>query len=386
MLSILFLKPDLTFFSQQSLDVFGNASLKTLSLMAFLTHYTAWIVSGQTINSMLALCDNTSSRLFSQYTSQHKSFYFFNVLYSPQNCVGFLFLDLHPPCPPRRRVLRVVASSASSSSSLSHTIFHTHTHTHIFVTPHLSHTSLSHTVFHAGVALGDIDLRFAWPARHLETPAFVSHGRCGTWRHPPSFCVAGVALTGLGWVWWRAWVRLVARDAAALLRGRRGTWRHRPAFCVAGMVLGDIHRRFAWQAWHLRGWAGSGGALGSAWSPVTPRHFCVAGVVLGDIDLRFAWQAWYLATSTVVLRGRRWKNLRIWLVGFSGLLIPNSCAQDTVALPRDVSTFRTSGRLVLSSVGDIFFGLAYRFGFSWISQASTIRNHTQPYANFSKEV
>ena len=26
--------------------------------------------------------------------------------------------------------------------------------------------------------------------------------------------------------------------------------------------LGDIHLHFAWQAWHLRHWAGSGGALG----------------------------------------------------------------------------------------------------------------------------
>ena len=36
------------------------------------------------------------------------------------------------------------------------------------------------------------------------------------------------------------------------LRGRRGTWRHPPSFHVAGMALGDIHLRFAWQAWHLR--------------------------------------------------------------------------------------------------------------------------------------
>ena len=36
------------------------------------------------------------------------------------------------------------------------------------------------------------------------------------------------------------------------LRGRRGTWRHPPSFHVADMALGDIHLRFAWQAWHLR--------------------------------------------------------------------------------------------------------------------------------------
>ena len=44
--------------------------------------------------------------------------------------------------------------------------------------------------------------------------------------------------------------------------GRRGTWRHPPSLCVAGVVLGDIHLHFAWQAWHLRHWAGSGGAPG----------------------------------------------------------------------------------------------------------------------------
>ena len=56
--------------------------------------------------------------------------------------------------------------------------------------------------------------------------------------------------------------------------------------------------------------AGSGDALGSAWSPVTPRHFCVAGVALGDIHLCFTWQAWRLATSTFVSRGRRgpWRH------------------------------------------------------------------------------
>jgi len=104
---------------------------------------------------------------------------------------------------------------------------------------------------------------------------------------------------------------LVAGDAAQL--------------CVAGVALGDIHLRFAWQAWHLvtstfvlrgkRGTYGTGlapvarlGALGRAWSPVTPPNFawqawhlvtspsfCVAGVVLGHIHRRFAW---HLVTFT----------------------------------------------------------------------------------------
>jgi len=50
----------------------------------------------------------------------------------------------------------------------------------------------------AGVALGDIHLRFTW-----------------------QFCVAGVALVALGGA---LGLVLVARDAAALLRGWRGTW------------------------------------------------------------------------------------------------------------------------------------------------------------------
>jgi len=53
--------------------------------------------------------------------------------------------------------------------------------------------------------------------------------------------------------------------------------------CVAGVALGDIHVPFAWQAWHLWHWAGSG-------SRVTPRQF--------------VWQARPLATSTFPLRGR----------------------------------------------------------------------------------
>ena len=223
-----------------------------------------------------------------------------------------------------------------SHTTLSHTIFHN------FVTHHLSHTTLSpifhtqlchtpsfttlsQTLFHtqlchpsftsprplrgrrgtygtglalvarlgwdwspvaalcvAGVALGDIHLRFAWQAWHLETSTFVLRGRRGTYgtglalvarlgwdwslvtpQHfassvalgdthlrftwqvwhletSTSFCLAVVALMALGWLWWRAW-------AGITLRGRRCTWRHPPSFHVAGVALGDIHLRFAWQ-------------------------------------------------------------------------------------------------------------------------------------------
>jgi len=60
------------------------------------------------------------------------------------------------------------------------------------------------------------------------TSTFVLHGRGGAF--------------GTGRLWWRAWARLVAGDAAQL--------------CVAGVALGDIHLRFAWQAWQ----AGTGAA------------------------------------------------------------------------------------------------------------------------------
>ena len=204
------------------------------------------------------------------------------------------------------------------------------------------HLATSTFVLHgrpgSGVALGPrwspvTPCHFAWQAWHLATSTVVSRGRRGTWRHPPSFCVAGVVLMTLGWVWWRAWSPLVARDAVPLcvagmtlgdthlrfawlacrlatstfvlrgkggtcdawlglvtclvpvgrpwrrstLRGRRGTWRHPPSFHVAGVTLGDIHLRFAWQAWYLH----------DTWWHPPP--FCVAGVALGDIHRHFAW-------------------------------------------------------------------------------------------------
>ena len=140
---------------------------------------------------------------------------------------------------------------------------------------------------------------FAWQAWHLVTSAFVSRGRRGTNSHPPSFCVAGVALMVLAGALgpdlspvtprhfaWQAWhlvtSTLVSRGrhtklaSAVILRGRRGThgtgWRawsgfvacDAAALCVAGVALGDIHLRFTWQAWHKT-----------------------------RIHRRFAWQAWH---------------------------------------------------------------------------------------------
>jgi len=62
----------------------------------------------------------------------------------------------------------------------------------------------------AGMALGDIDLHFVWPA---------------------------VALMALGWLWWRAWFLFGAVDAAAV--------------CVAGVAFGSIDLHSVWQASHF---------------------------------------------------------------------------------------------------------------------------------------
>ena len=187
----------------------------------------------------------------------------------------------------------------------------------------------------AGVALDDMDCYFAWQAWHLwhwvgsggalgSQAALwrrgVLRGRRGTLWHPPSLCVAGVALDDMdcyfAWQAWHLWHWVGSGGAlgsqAALwrrgvLRGRRGTLWHPPSLCVAGVALDDMDCYFAWQAWHLWHWVGSGGALGSQvalwrrgvlrgrrgtlWHPPS---LCVAGVALDDMDCYFAWQAWHL--------------------------------------------------------------------------------------------
>ena len=175
---------------------------------------------------------------------------------------------------------------------------HTPSFTHNFVT-HLSHTTLSHTIFHNFVtnplshttmsSIFHITAAFAWQAWHL-------------WHWAGSGGALGLGLVAGG----------------GTLRGRRGTWRHPPSFCVAGVALGDIHLRFAWQAWHLWHWAGSGGALGLGLVAGDAAALCVASVALGDTHLRFTWQVWRLETSTsfclavVALMALGWLWWRAW--------------------------------------------------------------------------
>ena len=171
--------------------------------------------------------------------------------------VGFLFLILYPAAS---------SSSSSSAASASSTIFHaqlchTPSFTHNFVTHHFvthllshttfSHTTLSHTILHAQLCHTPSFTHTTLSHTIFHTPSFTYNlVRRGTWRHPLLFCVAGVALGDIylrfAWQARHLWhwagsggalgLGLVAGDATAL--------------CVAGVALGDIHLRFTWQAWH----------------------------------------------------------------------------------------------------------------------------------------
>ena len=107
----------------------------------------------------------------------------------------------------------------------------------------------------AGMALGDIDLHFVWHAGHLATETFtlLLRGRHGASRHGPSLCVASVALMALGCLWCRAWFRLDAVVAAAVVvagvaLGRRCASRHGHSLCVAGVALLALGCLW-WRAW-----------------------------------------------------------------------------------------------------------------------------------------
>ena len=172
----------------------------------------------------------------------------------------------------------------------------------------------------AGAALGDMDRHFAWQAWHLATSTFTLRGVDAV--DTPALCVAGVALGDIdvhfAWQVWHLklwhwtgsggalgrlfeWQARHLATSTVTLRGRCGTSRHRPSLCVAGVALRDIDR-------HLRGRRGTYGtglalvALCSRLAPWAPPLFH-AGVALGDIDRHFASQAWHFATSTSTLRG-----------------------------------------------------------------------------------
>ena len=70
---------------------------------------------------------------------------------------------------------------------------------------------------------------------------------------------------------------------------------------MAGVALGDIHLRFAWQAWHL--WHCVARLDGLVASDAAA--LCVAGVALMAIYIRFAWQAWHGGAALFLSGGRR---------------------------------------------------------------------------------
>ena len=256
----------------------------------------------------------------------------------------------------------------SHTHHLSHTIFVNHHLSHtIFHTPSLSTTifhtpSLSTTIFHTPSFTHHLCQPPSFTRHRSHTTIFRLRGRRGTWRHLPSFGVAGVALgviyLRLAWQAWhllhlvalgRRWSPLVAvgrrRGAARLClagvafgdiylcwRGRCGTWRHLPVLAwqawhletstcvgVAGVALGDIYLRLAWQAWHLETSTFVSRGRRGTWRHLPAFH--VAGVAVGDIYLGFTWHAWHLESSTCALRGRRgtWRHLRA--LGVAGVAL-----------------------------------------------------------------
>eukprot|EP00435_Cladocopium_sp_Y103_P068850 s336_g32.t1 len=153
--------------------------------------------------------------------------------------------------------------------------------------------------------------RFVWQAWHLVTSAFVLCGRRGIYGTGlalvPHLVAAGpglaprVALTALGWLWWRIWSRLGL------------DWR-RVVLCVAFTALGWLW----WRIWSRLGldWrrvtsaftlCGRRGIYGTGLALVA--HLVAAGP--GLAPGRFVRQAWHLVTSAFVLCGRRgtWRHL-----------------------------------------------------------------------------
>ena len=271
----------------------------TLFTHNFVTQHTLFIslshttlphtqLSHTTLSHTLSLTHNFVAHHFSHTTLSH-------TLFHTQLCHTPSFTHIF------------VTHDLSSHTALSQTIFHTHnfvthslSHTqlcrtlsfaHHFVKDSLSHTTLSHTLFHTQLC---------------HTPSFTHN--C-TSRHPPSLCVAGVALHDIhlhfAWQEWhlRHWAGSGGVLRRGTLRARRGTWRKR----------GTWRHRFAWQAWHL---ATSTFVLHGRRGASRHPTFGLAPVARLDavgravMPRHFAWQAWHLATPTFTLHGRRgtWRH------------------------------------------------------------------------------
>ena len=213
----------------------------------------------------------------------------------------------HTTCLHRTLSHTTYSHTTCSHTTLSHT---TCSHTTLSNThTTCSHTTLTHNSLTNNPLLSP--RLFVWQAWHLATSTFILCGRCGNWKHPPPFCVAGVALRdidlhfvagvrllALGWLWWRAWflLGLSPRLLGVAIGSRRGTWRHQPSFCVADVALESTHLHSVWQALHLEA------STCNLWQ-----------AALESIHFHSVWQAWHLATSTFTLCGRRALMALGWL-------------------------------------------------------------------------
>ena len=215
-----------------------------------------------------------------------------STTFSPDLCVGFLFLVLYPVrssvLPSSVRSSRpppifhtqlchthtpsfthnfVTPSSTHNfvTHHLSHTTFVTPSSTHNFVTHHLSHnfvtrrlshTILSHTVFHTQLC-------------HTHTPSF-THNFVTHRSFTQNFVTHRLSHTTL---------------SHTVFHTQNY---HTPSF-THKFVTPSL-RHFVWQAWHLvtsTFVCGRCGAYGTGlvWLLVTQSVACVSGVALGDIDV-----------------------------------------------------------------------------------------------------
>ena len=198
----------------------------------FVTHHLSHSIS------LTQLCHTPS---FSHHLTHIYNFVTRHLSHTISLTHHFLTHHLHTPSFSHHLTHTTLSHTPSHSHNfVTHTIFLTSSHSQKFdtISHHLTHTTLSHTIF--------------------LKPSTELRGRRGTWRHPPSFCVAGVALGD--------WV---------------GSGRGAAPLCVASVALGDIHLHVAWQAWHLlTSNFVSRGSRGTCWHPPS---FRVAGVALGAL-------------------------------------------------------------------------------------------------------
>ena len=146
--------------------------------------------------------------------------------FPPNLCVGYCGVLAFDSVSPLLRLAR-------ASPAVTHNLSHTPSFTHNFVTHHLSphhlsHTTLSHTIFHHTI----------FHTQLCHTPSFTTPSFTQLCHTPsfttPSFTHNFVTHHFSPHHLWQAW-RLVTSTFV-----------------------------FVWQAWHLRRWAGFGGALGRA--------------------------------------------------------------------------------------------------------------------------